>query len=73
MTKQQILEEARRLSREDQLDLANELWEAGPADEPPVSPELAAELDRRIADDDADPTPGEPWRGLRDKILRGEY
>lgn len=71
MTKQQILDQAFQLSREDQLELAHALWKK--EDEfPPVSPELAAELDRRIAEDDADPAPAENWDVLREKLLRGE-
>ena len=69
MTKQQILEEAQHLNSEDRAELAMKLWQSiGPS----LSPEQCDEFDRRIAEDDADTLPGEPWGVLREKLLRGE-
>ena len=72
MTKQQILEEVRRLNPDEQVDLAYELLESVEQQLPPLTPELREELDRRIAEDDADPTPGVPWSELRAQLLRGQ-
>jgi hypothetical protein len=73
LTKQQILEEIRRLSREDRVDLAMALREPGFAADAPVSAELAAELERRNAEDDGYDAPGEPADVVADRIRRGEY
>ncbi len=52
-----------KLSREDRLALAEALWESVEAEiaAEPISPELAAELDRRLALSKADPRRGKPW------------
>jgi putative addiction module component (TIGR02574 family) len=73
MTKQQILQEARHLSRDERIDLAMDLWETVEGDAPPISSELRQELDRRLVDDEANPAPAEEWGVLREKLLRGEY
>jgi putative addiction module component (TIGR02574 family) len=36
----------------------------------PISDELKAELDRRIADFEADPEAGSPWEDVRSRILQ---
>lgn len=75
MTREQLLREASLLPRDEQIDLAMAFWDlVGPtSDELPLNDALRAELDRRIAEDDADPTPAEPWDMLRDKLLRGDF
>jgi len=53
-----------KLSFEDRLELANALWDhvQGEMDaDTEISPELKAELDRRLALADADPNRGIPW------------
>lgn len=56
-----------KLSPADRLALAEALWESVAADlaAQPISPELAAELDRRIALGRADPGRGVPWEEVR--------
>lgn len=53
------------LSAPDRLELALDLWESLEESEReaafPMTPELAAELDRRMAEMDADGDPGQPW------------
>ena len=76
MTRQQIFESAKLLSREEQIDLAMELWDlAEPLtqEELLVSDELKAELDRRLAEADANSQPAEDWSVTRAKLLRGEF
>ena len=55
-------------------DLALALWESLDDDERdaafPVTPELAAELDRRMADHVADPSSSIPWPVVRRKLTR---
>ena len=53
------------LSAPDRVELALDLWESLEEAEReaafPMTPELAAELDRRVAEMDADEDPGRPW------------
>jgi putative addiction module component (TIGR02574 family) len=71
MTKEQIFTEAMRLARTDQLDLAAALLD-GTSEAPKVSPEMGAELDRRLAAHRANPAPTEDWDVYRARVLRGE-
>jgi putative addiction module component (TIGR02574 family) len=75
MTKEQIIENVRQLPRQDQLDLACELLEiVDPAPlDGPLSDELKAELDRRMAEADAEKAPPEDLETLKAKLLRGEF
>jgi putative addiction module component (TIGR02574 family) len=75
MTKDQVLATAKNLPREDRLELAMEWWEAIESSNTdlPLSDEQRAELDRRLAEDEADPQPAEDWSKLREKLLRGEF
>ena len=62
-----------RLSAEERIELMGRLWDSlDAAAAAPMTPALAAELDRREADADADPAAGESWpqiKGeLRDKL-----
>lgn len=72
MTRQQIIDSARQLPREEQLDLAMELWElVGPRDdELPLTAEQRAELDRRLDAYRADPSEARPWDEVRSDLLK---
>lgn len=39
----------------------------------PVSDELKAELDRRLAEFEANPEAGSPWEEVRERILQGRW
>jgi putative addiction module component (TIGR02574 family) len=64
----------RRLPVADRLQLVGELWDSIAADAPneafPMTPELAAELDQRLAEADADADGGILWAEVRADILR---
>ena len=65
-----------KLSIEDRLDLAHALFhhvhdEMEVATE--LSPELIAELDRRLALADADPNRGTPWEVVRARVRARFY
>jgi putative addiction module component (TIGR02574 family) len=62
------------MRRDQQIHLAMELWKAIEVrdDDATISDEQRAELDRRIAEADANPKPSEDWNALREKLLRGE-
>ena len=55
------------LSPEDRFALAQALWDSvnETLDEQPISPTVRAELERRIALADADPSRGTPWEVVR--------
>lgn len=64
----------RELPIPDRLQLVEDLWDTIAAEAPdeafPVSPELQAELDRRLADYRSDPNAARPWSEVRSGILR---
>lgn len=49
-----------RLSPEQRLELIGELWDSLEEELPPLEPEFIAELDRRLAEFEANPTEGRP-------------
>ncbi len=51
------------LSRDEKLDLIDELWESLDADAGCLSSELQAEIDRRIAESEREP--GIPWSEVK--------
>ena len=55
------------LSSEDRLALAQALWDSVHDDleDQPLAPALRAELERRVALADADPSRGVPWEAVR--------
>jgi putative addiction module component (TIGR02574 family) len=57
-----------QLSPEQRLELIEALWDSLSPDELPIPPELAAELDRRLALHRQDPTRGRPWREAMDDL-----
>jgi putative addiction module component (TIGR02574 family) len=72
MGKQELLDSARTLPKDERIELVMELWESIDADDQPISDELRGELDRRAAADDLDPAPAEDWDQLKAKLLRGD-
>jgi putative addiction module component (TIGR02574 family) len=61
-----------RLSVSERLALLEELWDslASESAAAPMSPELAAELERRLADLTRNPDTGSPWADVRERIER---
>ena len=74
------LQSLRKLSVAERIQLVEDLWdsiaEEAPDDAFPISAELGAELDRRVAEADADPTGGLEWgevrRAIENRTLRLE-
>ncbi len=66
------LESLRKLSVSERIQLVEDLWdtiaEEAPDDAFPVSEELGTELDRRLAEADADPAGGLEWSEVRRAI-----
>lgn len=67
-------EALRRLSVQERLQLIGDLWDTvadeAPEQAVPLTPELAAELDRRLVEYEANPTESIPWGQVREQILR---
>lgn len=71
MTKTQVTEEALSLPVEDQLDLAQTLWDnASPPAEVELSPELKELLEARLEEARENPDAGIPWEDVKDGLLR---
>lgn len=70
MTRAEITRQALTLPEDEQLELAQELWEnASPSDEPELAPELKTLLETRRAQAEADPAASLPWDEVKDRIL----
>ena len=71
------LQRLRGLPVAERLELISVLWDSVAQDAPdaafPVSPELSAELDRRLAEHDANPESALEWEQVRAEILRGTF
>lgn len=67
-------EALRRLSVQERLQLIGDLWDtvADEASEEilPLTPELAADLDQRLAEYEANPQASIPWAQVREQLLR---
>ncbi len=58
-----------QLTAEERIALIGRLWDSlDPAVAAPLSDELAAELDRREAEADANPEAGESWESLKSQL-----
>lgn len=72
----EVMETLLKLPSNERADLALALWESlDEADREAsfdLTPELAAELDRRLAEHLADPTTGIPWEEVRKKFVGGQ-
>ncbi len=67
MSATEILEAAKALPKEERIKLAQDFWEIIVEDgyDPDLTPEQAAELDRRLADFEANPHAGIPWEQVK--------
>jgi putative addiction module component (TIGR02574 family) len=70
--KTNLLEEAQRLPVEERIELAGAIWdtvaEDAGTDALPVSAAHRLELDRRLADLEADPNAGRSWEEVRERL-----
>ncbi|MDO8793040.1 MAG: addiction module protein [Vicinamibacterales bacterium] len=71
-----VVEALLKLPSNERADLALALWdsldEADREASVDLTPELAAELDRRLAEHIADPSTGIPWEEVRKKFIGGQ-
>ena len=64
-----------KLPLAERIRLVELIWDsiAAVPEAVPISDELAADLDRRLAEFEADPEAGSPWEEVRKRILRGTW
>jgi len=69
-----LLDEVKRLSVAERIELAEAIWDTIPEDAGatvlPVSEEHQSELDRRLADHASDPGAGSTWEEVRSRLER---
>lgn len=65
-----LREELFKLSAAERLELIEELWESLGEDDAALAltEEQREDLERRLAEADADPTGGSPWEEVRERI-----
>jgi putative addiction module component (TIGR02574 family) len=73
--KQLPFAELLELPVEDRIRLVELIWDsiAAVPEAIPVSDELKAELNRRLAEFEADPQAGSPWEEVRKRIVQGTW
>ncbi|MGI8525637.1 MAG: addiction module protein [Pseudolabrys sp.] len=67
-----LLDQLMRLTPAERMDLACDLWDSllGQSDEPPpLTPEQIAEVERRLAEHERDPTRAQPWETVKERLL----
>lgn len=72
MTKAALRDELRKLSLAERLELVEELWDSIAAEceheSFPLTADQRADLERRLAEADADPAGGAPWEEVLERI-----
>lgn len=65
-----LREERFKLSAAERLELVEELWDSIADDDEALAltAEQREDLERRLAEADADPTGGSPWQEVRERI-----
>ncbi len=59
-----------QLPAQERVELIGYLWDSlDPATAATITPALAAELDRREAEADADPEAGQPWPEIKSELV----
>jgi putative addiction module component (TIGR02574 family) len=68
-----LLKELMELTPEERIQLAEDLWDSiAPEEMPPLTDEQMAEMDRRLAEHERDPSSALPWEDVR-KWLWSRY
>lgn len=70
MTRSQILSELLKLSPQDRIQIAEDLWDSLDAKDLPLTDEQATELERRMAELERDPSIGIPWEDVKASLRK---
>ena len=72
MSADTLINEASKLSPSERLRIAQALWQSAWDDQvdAPLTPEQREELDRRLADYEANPDAGEAWESVLARLER---
>jgi putative addiction module component (TIGR02574 family) len=68
----ELLNELLKLTPAERIELAEDLWDsvaANPQDVPPLTDEERAEIDRRLAEHEADPDAAVAWEDVRARLI----
>lgn len=68
MVDQALLTQIQQLDVADRVELMNTLWASIDADTLPVSPEVSAVVDARVAEADAAPLTGKSWDQVEENL-----
>ena len=73
--KQLSVAEILELPVAERIRLVEVIWDsiAAVPEAVPMSEDLKAELDRRLAEFEANPEAGSPWAEVRERIVRGKW
>jgi putative addiction module component (TIGR02574 family) len=66
-----LREELMKLTPAERIELAMDLWDSIPPnsdDWPPLTDDQKAEIDRRLAEHERDPTRARPWEEVRARL-----
>ena len=70
MTRSEVLSELLKLSPQDRIEIAQDLWDSLDEKDLPLTDEQAAELERRMAEMEDNPSTGIPWEVVRESLLK---
>jgi putative addiction module component (TIGR02574 family) len=73
MLAKEVREELFKLPVKQRRKLAPQLWDSADEEDSELSPELKAELDRRLALAERDPSRGRPWEEVYERLVRRTF
>jgi putative addiction module component (TIGR02574 family) len=68
MTRQEIMAELLKLDVEERIELAEFLWDSARDENLPLTEAQAAEIERRLAEHERDPSTAVPWEIARARL-----
>jgi len=68
MTRQEIMAELLKLDVEERIELAEFLWDSARDENLPLTEAQAAEIERRLAEHERDPSTAVPWEIVRARL-----
>ena len=68
MSAETLIQEARKLSVQERMRIAEEVWDSIGDEEPPLTVDQRDELERRLTEYDANPQAGSTWEEVQARI-----